>query len=344
MSLYSSGIAALEGTGYDWRGDFLGFTIGGIHSSNLGIVRISDSDRYSEELVPTFNDKTATVPGLDKTYYFGREYTQKSFTIKFAFDNLTEKQLHQLRRIFSEKEPQDLIFDEAPYKIYSVVVNGQPQISYVCFDENLSRIYKGDGTVNFTTYFPFARSRFKYKENYVIKNIEEWGGEYDNRTDWLESSGIIYQRNPLNPTYIIDKIIKSTNYWYAFLYNAGDVPTYPIITFQFDRSSITDENKTVCFKIFANDVEEPEGQMELDLSLINDETVIGLKIDCEKRLIFGLDSNGDTNVIWNNIIKSGNFFPILASPISTSKNYLNFRIDTDVTISNSTIDYDYLYY
>ena len=54
-----------------FRGDYLGFTYNGFHSSDLGIVRVSDGSRYSENLLPSFQDKTVTVPGKDETYYFG---------------------------------------------------------------------------------------------------------------------------------------------------------------------------------------------------------------------------------------------------------------------------------
>jgi hypothetical protein len=34
------------------KGDFIGFTFGGIHSSKLGLVRVSDGSRYNEDLLP----------------------------------------------------------------------------------------------------------------------------------------------------------------------------------------------------------------------------------------------------------------------------------------------------
>ena len=191
MSLYdTSTIISSNGINYDWKGDYLGFSYGGIHSSELGIVRISDSDKYNDELIPTFSDKTATVPGLDETYYFGSNYTQKTVTIKFAFDHLTDLQIRKLRKLFSNKKPQELIFDETPYKVYMVKTNGQPNLNYLCFEENYERIYKGDGSVTFIAYSPFAKSRFKYMEDYNINNIPEWTGVYSNKIDWLESSGI----------------------------------------------------------------------------------------------------------------------------------------------------------
>lgn len=185
MSLYED-----SNINYEWKGDYLGFSLGGVHSSTLGITRISESDRYNEDLIPVSNDVTATVPGLDETYYFGTTYTQKPFTIKFAFDSLTDSQIRKLRKLFSNKEPQELIFDEAPYKVYCAKCSGQPKLSYLCFDEENERIYKGDGEVNLVAYLPFAKSRFKYMEDYNITTIPEWGGTEENKMEWLGSSGI----------------------------------------------------------------------------------------------------------------------------------------------------------
>jgi hypothetical protein len=61
--------------------DFTGFSFNGVHSSELGIVRISDGSRYNEDLLPTLQDKTIQVPGGDGTYYFGSYYTQRTFPI-----------------------------------------------------------------------------------------------------------------------------------------------------------------------------------------------------------------------------------------------------------------------
>jgi len=35
------------------KGDFLGFTFNGVHSSELGLTRVSDGSRYNENLYPT---------------------------------------------------------------------------------------------------------------------------------------------------------------------------------------------------------------------------------------------------------------------------------------------------
>ena len=194
MSFFNNGSNYNE-SNYTWKGDFLGFTLGGVHSSTLGIVRVSDNNRYDEDLLPNYQDITANVPGRDETYYFGSTYTQRELTVKIAYDHLTDSQLRKLKQLLSKKEPQDLIFDETPYKVYSVKCKDKPSLSYLCFDEDYHRIYKGEGTINFVAYFPFARSRYNYIEDYNAKNIPEWGGIEDNKMEWLESSGIPSKNN-----------------------------------------------------------------------------------------------------------------------------------------------------
>jgi hypothetical protein len=39
-------------------GDFISFTYNGVHSTDLGIVRVTASNRYNDALVPSFQDKT----------------------------------------------------------------------------------------------------------------------------------------------------------------------------------------------------------------------------------------------------------------------------------------------
>ena len=116
-------------------GDFLGFKFGGSHSSDLGIIRVSDGDRYKDTLHPEVKDRTAEVTGLDGEYYFGSDFGNKSFDIDIAFDSLTEDQLRNLKRVFGTKQIQQLIFDECPYKKYMVKIEDPIELSYICFDE-----------------------------------------------------------------------------------------------------------------------------------------------------------------------------------------------------------------
>ena len=120
-------------------GDFTGFTFGDWHSSSpeVGdiVVRVSDGDRYEEQLQPEVKDRTAEVPGRDGEYYFGSDYGPRTIDIEIAFDHLTEVQFRKLRQVFGTKKIKELIFDEHPYKKYMAKIESPVELSYICFDE-----------------------------------------------------------------------------------------------------------------------------------------------------------------------------------------------------------------
>lgn len=141
-----------------FAGDFLGFTLGNIHSSQLNITRVSTGDRYDDILLPKFKDITVEVPGGDGTYYWDTFYNQRPFTLNFAYDNLRDEDLRALRQIFGFKGIKPLIFDEFPYKKYMVKAVAPPQFKYICFDYKEVRLYKGEGSVQLIAYYPYAFS------------------------------------------------------------------------------------------------------------------------------------------------------------------------------------------
>ena len=75
----------------DFKGDFLGFTFNGIHSSDLGIVRtVNGLSEY--KMLPTLKDNATDRPNNDGQYYFGSNYSKKDIPVNFAFDHMTESQ------------------------------------------------------------------------------------------------------------------------------------------------------------------------------------------------------------------------------------------------------------
>lgn len=143
--------------------DFIGFTYNGKHSfDDFGIYRTSDGNRYNDNLVPTMTDKTIDVPGGDGQIFFYTNHKNKQFSISIAFDNLKEEQYQNMRKWLDGKGVYDLIFDEYPNKIYSAKVTGTPSLKTVCFEEEEERIYKGEGNIQFTCYYPYAHSEEKH--------------------------------------------------------------------------------------------------------------------------------------------------------------------------------------
>ena len=108
-------------------------------------------------------------------YYFGSYYTQRQFNISYAFDALTEEQLARIKALFGDKKIHELSFDEAPYKVYQAKVTGSASIKYIPFAEGATnRIYKGEGSIQFTAYDPYARSVKKFLDQYNNTNKDEW--------------------------------------------------------------------------------------------------------------------------------------------------------------------------
>lgn len=300
------------------KGDFIGFTFNDKHSSELGIVRTSDGSRFNENLLPVYSDKTVVVPGEDGTYYFGSNFTQRVFDISIAFDSLTEKQFRDLRRIFGDKKIHNLIFDEAPYKVYQARINGNPSLKYICFDEDGERVYKGEGTISLICYYPFGKSRYKYLEDYTSDNIPEWDTEYGNLDEWIAASGI-----------------KSKGTYDTFsnrrynLYNPGDMETDYLLTFDFPEDSSTIEG----FQIFI--VDDEESQLNFgEITKIGSDA--GFRINSKLNLIEGLDFQGRiTGTIYNRFKTSGNFFKIPQGESSLS---------ITGTLVPKEMKYDFIYF
>jgi predicted phage tail component-like protein len=139
--------------------DFLAFSFNGKHSwDDFKIYRTSDGSRYNEPLTPTLQDITAEVPGGDGVYFFGTTHRQKNFDINFAFERMTEAQFREMKKWLNGKELGDLWFEEAPYKVYTAKVTGSAVIKTLCFEEDNQRVYKGEGSVTFTAYWPYAHT------------------------------------------------------------------------------------------------------------------------------------------------------------------------------------------
>ena len=269
------------------KGDFLGFTFKTgdrtYTSKQLGFIRTSDGDRYNET-IPEIEDKTVEIPGLDGAYFYGSNFKNRQFSIKIAFERMTEDQFRLFKQVFGYKHIGELIFDEAPYKKYLVKVASAPELEFVCFDEKkktasetsvaaglinntripytvivhneetdedeeqtryglersniypwvysnkTERIYKGEGTIEFVAYYPFAKSVFK-----------ELGTENEN-ADWAPGSKMVKSLSTpvLYDTLVLDEPVEgaTANTGTMKVYNAGDVPTGFRLYVPFDNQSI----------------------------------------------------------------------------------------------------------
>ena len=200
--------------------DYVGFTFNGKHSSELGIVRTSEGSRFNENLLPTIQDKTVQVPGGDGMYHFGSYYTQRQFNISYAFDSLTEAQLNELKLWLGDKKIHTLIFDEAPYKAYQAKVTGTASIKHIPFGEGVTnRIYKGEGSIQFTAYDPYAYSVNKYLDQYSNANKNEWKDAAD-----LLSSQKKYDNIDGNQIKLYNPGVKETDFILSLQFKDGVIP------------------------------------------------------------------------------------------------------------------------
>lgn len=340
--------------------DFIGFTFDGVSSEELGITRVSDGDRFNEELHPEIKDITAEVPGKDGEYYFGSTYENKEIEIRIAYDSLTESQFRRLRHLFGGKEIHELIFDERPYKKYLVKLSEPIELNYICFDEEkkeevnfdgiygpttvlrgtgeMERRYKGEGTINLITYFPFAKGIFK-----VLSNSEE-------TKEWAESCGMLTEQD--YDYFNIDRPVIRDEEVVIKLYNAGDVDTSCRIYMPFEGGH-TYSNCIIKYNIL-NNTDVQDGLILENVEKIG-EFDIGFLINTETGLIqgveyFGLDETGLPIIItsenlYNKFLVGGSFFKIKPTERPNSLDPYN-GAELIITGGNTDIRifYDYLYF
>lgn len=193
--------------------DYTGFTFNKRHSErDLGLVRVSTSNRYTTNLAPTMTNFTAQNDGADGQYFFGSVNKQLQFSVDFAFDNLTEPKIRELRQLFNGREEGELIFDEYPYKAYRAKVTGTPNLKTICFMENNERVYKGEGNVVFTCYWPYGHTPdwvwtttdgINFAATPADGRLSGSYSElaYPTKSEWLKTSGltndVVYNRGEL---------------------------------------------------------------------------------------------------------------------------------------------------
>lgn len=297
-------------------GDFIGFSFNGVHSSDLGIIRTSNGSRFDENLLPTIQNNTVQVPGGNGTYYFGSSHTQKPFSIPIAFDGLTESGVRRLREVFGTDKICRLIYDETPYKYYMVKISAPPQIKTICFDETGERIYKGEGTLQFVAYYPYAKSVHKY--------LNEFNDE--NKDEWAEASRMLVTKGTFDTN--DSASIK--------IYNAGDLETEFLAYYLIPDTGIS-SLKSVNIDNFVG----------LNFKTINKQgSDKYFRINSKTNLIEGgnltIAGNYTTFVpsgyLYNKYISSGDFFKIQTMEKGTSMQFKS-------TGANCLfLDYSYVYY
>ena len=213
--------------------DLTGFKFGDYHSSQFGLIRVSNGSRYNEYLLPTLKNTTTDVPGMEGTLYFGTQKTTRSFQVDMAFDSLTEEDIRDIREWLTGAH--SLIFDERPYIQYMCILNSAPQLKYLTFEENGERIYKGELSVNFISYLPYGYSidGKKFIDDFLDENFEEWSN----------ASHLAYKNFYEGETLRTYDKFEGNN---VYVYNGGDVEADYVLTCYFSEGATA--------KISMNDV------------------------------------------------------------------------------------------
>lgn len=144
--------------------DFRGFRFGKIHTSDIHLEVVSNSDRYEPRILPAATDTTTDIPGSDGQYYFGSVYKNREITCNLAFDNVSENDYRKIRKLLAIDKLQDLVFDEEPYKTWKAKIKSKPEFKSLCFTdkETGQRVYKGTAKLTFICYYPYAFGFDKY--------------------------------------------------------------------------------------------------------------------------------------------------------------------------------------
>ena len=204
--------------------DLTGFKFGDYHSSQFGLIRVSNGSRYNEYLLPTLKNTTTDVPGMEGTLYFGTQKTTRSFQVDMAFDSLTEEDIRDIREWLTGAH--SLIFDERPYIQYMCILNSAPQLKYLTFEENGERIYKGELSVNFISYLPYGYSidGKKFIDDFLDENFEEWSN----------ASHLAYKNFYEGETLHTYDKFEGNN---VYVYNGGDVEADYVLTCYFSEGA-----------------------------------------------------------------------------------------------------------
>lgn len=161
--------------------DFTGFTFNGQHSSQFGLLRTSNSNRYEDDLVLSHKDEAADIPGGPGQHYFGESMQARTFSINVAYDNIGEVDKRRIKKwLHPDDKLHELIFDERPYVKYWVKCSKQVTASELCFNEldkngKVRRVYKGEIKIEFTAYMPYGVAVDKFlinRDQYYIKTNE----------------------------------------------------------------------------------------------------------------------------------------------------------------------------
>lgn len=230
------------------------------------------------------------------------------------------------------------------------------------YDENgnkkTQRIYKGEGKIELTSYFPFAKQQFKILELYSETStlVGNTFTTYDNVDEWAESSGILTRE--LFEQYGIDQAAASNvaNYNIQIpVYNPGDINVGFCLYIPFTEGKISPQNSDYIEingdtgTLFLNEIETRDSKGKETGIIINtiNHLIEGVIYDITTENSTGLSYNWrTTGNLYNDAIYKGTFPKIHHNDwfYDDEDFKQSISIDCAVDPEDVKIHYDYLYY
>ena len=234
----------------DLEGGYLGFTFDGRHSSEFGLLVVSDGSRYHQNASSNFSDTVTQVPGYNGGYYFGTQLGMKDFEINCVFEEMTTHTWHEVQRWLYPNKVGWLIFDETPYKKYLVKISNIIQPSFIPFDSKQSQIksykfqkeiWKGEVNISF-----FSFDEYGYEnENYEVQNITE---NEIIKQQTIDSGLLPHEYNHDGILLSNDKVNINKNTIFS-IYNAGNGIATAEFTFEVEKNSINKNSPLTIFNL-----------------------------------------------------------------------------------------------
>lgn len=294
----------------------------------------------AEEGIRTIRNlsETVTIPALEDEvtlygYLLHEQPTQKPVAVVDGEEIEYTYNANTNECIF-EKEEEPVIVD--------IIYNMKEKIYPYKLSETAERIYKGEGSIEFIAYYPFAKQVAK-----VRSAFEELG--YSNIDEWWNTSGLLDSYAGID-VYSADAIN---------VYNPGDVETGFRLVIPFNTTTV-DENTiyslpgfTIKYIHVNDNIEETLATLNVqEITRDNDDVSTAIQVNTMNGLIEGVYK--DTNVsilpedINGSLITSGTIFNEYATGeffklLPCKENEYKIKI-TGLKNETPVIYYDYLYF
>ena len=281
----------------NYEGGYMGFTFDGRHSSEFGLLVVSDGSRYHQNLSSQFSDSVVQVPGRNGGYYFGTQLGMKDFQINCVYDNMSTHTMHEIQRWLYPNKVGWLIFDETPYKKYLVKLSDVPSFDFIPFDkqENIKsyqirkEILKGELDISF-----FSFNEFGYEnEEYEVQSITTNELIIQQTID----SGLLPSNYSHEGIFLPHEQVEQIPANYSFeIYNAGNGRAEANFYFTINKEDIGDNNPLEIFNYDDGEnyiITNPASIIEKEGYSLSDINKYRIKINSDKKEIWldGLNNN-----------------------------------------------------